>query len=279
MGISDEIKEILSGLALVSLFIIAILIIGILVNVPIPIINPPAQQNEIPLINQEWLNSINPAVPPDCQVAIYLRYYGTLVTTTKVTVSAIIYLETPAAQKIASASIGFPQSLSYPLENNSLGYPNSVSLILTNNEKGELVGNTTSIYFPSPGDYTREVDLIAKNGTLYTETSIPGIYDVQVSPASELLTEKFDKVDEVLSLALVYFAFIEVSYLYIDHKKKSKNKQEDIEHQKAIENRQEELIREIKTLSQKLDRTIATIPKNPHNRDTQSDQPQKKRVN
>jgi hypothetical protein len=245
---------------LISLAIIAGYIIIIIFNINIPVINPVNQQNTLPLLVSGHLLPIQPnSLPPvDYMTVIYLRYNGILVAGNKVTASAIVYLESPLAQNLTSASIFFPQSITYPIGNLTNGMPNdNTAMRLYNNGTGEIVGNTVSICFPSSGNF----DFYS----VYSNGSSTGVYEqisdpltVNVAPISDLLTEKFNQTTLGLSLALVYFAFIEAFFLYLNHKKEKTNSPEKI-------------LKEFESLNQKLDKLIQkNIQKSPKNQKTQA---------
>ena len=188
-----------------------------------------------------------------------MRYYGTLVAGKQITLSGYTLLESPLSLSLTDGRVFFTQALMFPPKNDSDNIPENSILYSKNNGNGQLVGDSVSIYFPNPGDYRCTTDYY--NGTaIYQSTPKEGVIEIHVEPESTLLAAKFNRVNLGLSFAFVYFGFLEALYLWIDHRKKRKDKQA-------------ELIVKIDDLVKKLD---LIVKKNTQRQDSNTDKTKKK---
>jgi len=170
-------------------------------------LNPPDKESVVPIIVNEDFGSLS--IYHDITVVVYLHYVGVLVEGEEVTISGLGYLNTTRSQNnVYAVSVQMLHSFGYPIRNNSLRLPINNNLYLKHiNGTNELRGSPVNIEWPVAGDYTLGLVVYFNNSSaminFLNETT------VHVESKATLNTERFNKVNQALTIALVLFAFVE----------------------------------------------------------------------
>jgi hypothetical protein len=230
-------------LALIPPILVAVFIVLVLFDVRLP--DP---QVDIPVGLVIWINESSPSVDNvDVRIALHLRCTGTLVAMKKVSLSGFGEILSSDAMNITYIAVGFKTALAYPPANETpSGFPKSNTIHL-NHIGNFLLEDTTDIYFPISGDFQAACAVHIGNETKSGTFDLPNVH---VEPESELTAERLNRLTFGLSLAFVFFGFIELAYLYIDHMDKQDDKLKPI-------------LSEIEKISQKLEKVTQNTDKNP----------------
>lgn len=213
-------KHIFADFVLIGIILVAFEISLIVTDIRLPVFNPPDKENTLRLSSGGYINGQspnNPSSSPDLTFLISIKYSGILVINEKATISVVCYINTPQAQWIKYARVKFVDAFSYPPTNDSYGFPEIGTVLLKSDANGKLVGKSENVYWALSGDYPAELDYY--NDTAYGSSTTPTSL-VHVEPETTLLTEQFNRVDIGISLALIYFAFIEGFKTYIEYRNK-----------------------------------------------------------
>jgi hypothetical protein len=89
------------------------------------------------------------------------------------------------------------------------------------------VAQERTVFWSTEGDYSMSLAFVNKTGEISPLKSTT-ISVIHVLSESELLSEKANRVNIGISFALVYFAFFEGVYLWIDHREKKDKEREKL---------------------------------------------------
>jgi hypothetical protein len=195
-------------------------------------INPPDEPSVLPVNLEFYFENANPLNRGDVEVAVFLRYTGSLVAGNPVTMTATGMLTTSrAVQTVVAVIVSFKLVHSFPPVNTTYGMPDGGTAVVLLPVQGTYYlreNNTATIYFPTAGDFPPAEIVYTYNSTTNSikpyvaPQTLPNA--VHVEPRSQLQTEKSNRVGQGLAYALTYFGFIEAISLYIDEREKRHQK-------------------------------------------------------
>lgn len=193
-------------------------------------INPPDEKNQIPLWIAIFFHGTTPTAyspSPDVNLAVFLRFDGTLTAGKGVHVNAFGNATSAATvnnEQIQLIVISFWVSLAFPAHNDSHGVPISIALALNrvSNQSNEFRDQASGIdiYWPIPGDFAPIITFQTQHYASQSEPS--SLYAVHVEPASVAMSEKFNRVTQGLTIVLTAFAFVEAISLASENLKEEK---------------------------------------------------------
>jgi hypothetical protein len=200
--------------------LLGMIITAIYIGTVVLDIRLPDPENTIPIIVDYHIGSSNldPLALADIHIEANLTFTGTLVVGKEATLNANAFAGTPLGQSFTSGAVLIHGSMPYALkEDNNNGQPIFNTVLLHKDSSGKLVGDSVKIYFVASGEYPLAFSF--ENSTTTLDFHESAMSMVSVEPASELQTEKFNRINIGIAFALIYFAFIEGFKTYLEYRK------------------------------------------------------------
>ena len=181
-------------------------------------INPPDQESTIPITIQVVLPINESHIVADVMLDIVVTYTQPLVANRNATLFAAATLQTPfAMENIAIVIVGFQFSDQWPLTyyNNHTAIPTWVYLGAKSEANTSMTSRyNASLFWPTAEISPPYVTVIFNAGLPSYYNSYPE-YALTVQPISELQSERANRVNVGLTVALVGFSLVEgISNLY-----------------------------------------------------------------
>jgi hypothetical protein len=193
----------LFSLLIVSAFVVPILIESNTENSDI------AQPRTFP-IHLAYNFSNSPAYDstsgPDIEFDLAMHYpRGTLIVDDPVEISGIAVLNSPRSQNVKSISIGFQNSLAWPITQDSKGISQETNLFLNRAQGGRLLGNATIVWVVE-GTYSPKITLDFFNGP--PQPTASSDVAITVYPKSQLAQLVTNKASIDLAFAAFFLALV-----------------------------------------------------------------------
>jgi hypothetical protein len=222
-------RKIVFVIVAVFLIVIAFVLAVNFLNLPFPYLNPPGQ-------NTSWLADISFGQPPGISVAlpnaaeilINVNATGILVSGEPARIIAVASTTSPLKENLSSMIVSFEGAVQY-LPISSFGYVgeqdfnysgvqiqfgSSCFSPVSFGSNTSFCGRANEIEWPAEGSYYPMVTFIFKNGTTPRTVSFPD-YRITISSVQTLSEARYNRINELLTIALVGFAFVEgIKILY-----------------------------------------------------------------